>query len=45
MATVADFHFFPDDISVGGIARVLAVSIGVKLPHNSWTPPYTNTVL
>ena len=25
----------------GGLQECLAVSIGVKLPHKSWTPPYT----
>ena len=31
-----NFIFF--DISVCGLPRVLAVAIGVKLPHKSWTP-------
>ena len=39
-----NFIFF--DISVCGLPRVLAVAIGVKLPHTAWTAPYIHdTVL
>ena len=41
MVNVAEFRNFIFFVSsVCGLPRVLAVSIGVKLPHKSWTPPY-----